>query len=57
MFPGLIYLLTDGFKATLCVNAPTWPGTLMSIAIIIVCYWLSFRLFCRRQLIAKYINH
>ena len=54
---GLIYLRTDGFKATLCVDAPTWPGTLMNIAIIIVCYWLSFRLFCRRQLIAKYINH
>ena len=54
---GLIYLRTDGFKATLCVDAPSWPGTLMNITIIILCYWLSFRLFCRRQLIAKYINH
>lgn len=54
---GLIYLRSDDYKATLYVNAPSWPGTLINIAIIIVCYWLSFRLFCRRQLIAKYINH
>ena len=38
-------------------NNSTWIGTVSSIVIIIICYWLSFRLFCRRQLIAKYINH
>jgi hypothetical protein len=25
--------------------------------IIVFNYWLSFRLFCRRQLIGKFINH
>lgn len=47
---------TDGFQVTTS-DISSWPGTLINIAIIIVCYWLSFRLFCRRQLIAKYINH
>ena len=51
-----IYLL--GFKVTSAdIKMTSWPGTLMNIAIIIICYWLSFRLFCRRQLIAKFINH
>ena len=55
---GLIYWNTDGFKVTSAdIKMTSWPGTLMNIAIIIICYWLSFRLFCRRQLIAKFINH
>lgn len=55
---GLIYWHTDGFKVTgTDFKITSWPGTLLNIAIIIICYWLSFRLFCRRQLIAKYINH
>ena len=55
---GVLYWCTDGFKVTNTdFKITSWQGTLMNIAIIIVCYWLSFRLFCRRQLIAKYINH
>lgn len=54
---GVIYWRTDGFNVTGAgFKVTSWSGTLMNIAIIIICYWLSFRLFCRRQLIAKYIN-
>ena len=54
---GVIYWRTDEFNVTGAgFKVTSWPGTLMNIAIIIICYWLSFRLFCRRQLIAKYIN-
>ena len=54
---GIIYWRTNGFNVTgVEFEGSSWSGTLINIAIIIVCYWLSFRLFCRRQLIAKYIN-
>ena len=36
---------------------PDWIEYTLCCVIIVFNYWLSFRLFCRRQLIGKFINH
>jgi hypothetical protein len=36
---------------------PDWIEYTICCVIIVFNYWLSFRLFCRRQLIGKFINH